>query len=443
MGTTPIQVRTQSQADRVAAELRNPSRKFAVVLLFEAPDGGIGSLSPSAVSNLTAGIAKVYVLARASSLRLNEVVVSDLGSVGVAAQVVPPGVSSETDLASDLNFRVDQFESEDDARAWSRWLVSRLAAVSVEQFKVGVDLISFDDASKQAEKNRERVRVTGENARVKGRLKKRDAATAADKERLAEADLPSSETRCKLKTINRHSVEGRRRVSRLGESVRRWFRTGRATLAELLGRREKERLASQLDASNAEINSLKQQLVESQSEAKWLSDEHAKAERALKAAQSRLDKLEPKHEALKQRLRDRGEDPDIRLPDSWSEFSEWCDTHFAGKVMLSRRATREVRNPSFNDVSTAARGVVWLATKYRDFRIQGKGDNLRGPCGAGLSNERCGTDSFPFAWEGGKVRVEWHVKNTNTWNPERCLRIYYFWDATNRQAVIASMPGHV
>ena len=36
----------------------------------------------------------------------------------------------------------------------------------------------------------------------------------------------------------------------------------------------------------------------------------------------------------------------------------------------------------------------------------------------------------------------WHIKNGGTRDPRRCLRIYYFWDATTQQVVIADMPAH-
>lgn len=133
------------------------------------------------------------------------------------------------------------------------------------------------------------------------------------------------------------------------------------------------------------------------------------------------------------------------LPSGWAEFGPWVEAKLAGRLTLAPLARRGVKNPEFRDVEEAARCLVWLATDYRDRRLNG-GGNLHAPVLDGLHNEPCGEAELPFSpvkWHGRNVDVEWHVKNGgNTRDRARCLRIYYFWDAESREVVVASMPAH-
>lgn len=142
-----------------------------------------------------------------------------------------------------------------------------------------------------------------------------------------------------------------------------------------------------------------------------------------------------------------GEDrskPGMVLPATWKEFPAWCGEHLADRLILSPRARNTIKKTQYEDVETAAKCLLWLAGDYRRARLDGAGDDLRGPIESGLWNDRCGGDSFPFDWNGRRVEVEWHVKNGgNTTDPARCLRIYYFWDEASRRVVVASMPDHI
>ena len=56
--------------------------------------------------------------------------------------------------------------------------------------------------------------------------------------------------------------------------------------------------------------------------------------------------------------------PEVWLPQSWSNFTDWCDTNLVGRVVLSSRARGNVRSPRFEDVE-ACGGVVsygWQCT---------------------------------------------------------------------------------
>jgi hypothetical protein len=96
------------------------------------------------------------------------------------------------------------------------------------------------------------------------------------------------------------------------------------------------------------------------------------------------------------------------------------------------------------DVELAARCLLWLANDYRDRRMGGGEGSLRDQAVEdGLWNAHCGSDQFDLDWQGGRHTADWHIKNGgNTRDPKRCLRIYYFWDATTQQVIIAEMPAH-
>ena len=112
-------------------------------------------------------------------------------------------------------------------------------------------------------------------------------------------------------------------------------------------------------------------------------------------------------------------------------------------MLLSSKARRGVKAPLFEDVGMAARCLLWLANDYRQGRLEGNSD-LRNSMEGGLKNEPCGADGFKFDWQGRQIDVAWHIKNGgNTRHPERCLRIYYFWDEGSQRVVIASMPAHI
>ena len=136
--------------------------------------------------------------------------------------------------------------------------------------------------------------------------------------------------------------------------------------------------------------------------------------------------------------------PEVWLPGSWSNFSNWCDILLAGRVALSPRARRGVRAPHFGDVKLAARCLLWLAFHYRNRRMGGGEGILRDQAVEdGIWNAPCGSDQFELKWQGRQHTANWHIKNGgNTRDPKRCLRIYHFWDPTTKQVIIADMPAH-
>lgn len=241
------------------------------------------------------------------------------------------------------------------------------------------------------------------------------------------------------------------------ESLRR-FRLGNDVVAFSAVREstldfERQRLrqagssdSEQLEAAQIQIDALKDDLERSKAETdQWLS-EYERAEEETQSHQQQLRGAQFRIQQLLAQIKERGGEPDsaVELPESWDRFADWCDEVLSGRVMLSSRARRETKSADFDDPQAAARGLLWLANEYRDSRINGAVGDLRKPIADGIHNDRCGADSFDFAWNGRQEPVEWHIKNGgNTRDPQRCLRIYYFWDEESQIVIVASMPAHV
>jgi hypothetical protein len=202
----------------------------------------------------------------------------------------------------------------------------------------------------------------------------------------------------------------------------------------------------QLEAAKAGIEALQRELKEANDASQWLSDEHSEAEKRAEKAEEQNGKLRFRIQQLTAQLRDVGEIPDakIDLPDNWETFEDWCSDNLAGRVLLAPQAGRALGGAKFNDPKLTAQCLLWLANDYRDRRIAGGEGPLRdAQVAEGVRNAPCGSDSYSILWQGEKHEVEWHIKiNSNTRDPVRCLRIYYFWDENLGQVVVTHLPGH-
>lgn len=208
-----------------------------------------------------------------------------------------------------------------------------------------------------------------------------------------------------------------------------------------LARLEKDNRAFQHRAAD-----LERLLARAEQEKAKYSDELDDARERADEAERRFDLSISQQQALADRLRDLGEDPEPQapLPAEWSQFNDWCETQLAGRVLLTPRAQREVKRAQFADVPLAARCLLWLANDFRDRRMGRQPEDRRETMENGVHNARCGGDAFSVKWRGKNRRVDWHLKSGgSTHDPKRCLRVYYFWDSARNQAIVASMPAHI
>lgn len=251
------------------------------------------------------------------------------------------------------------------------------------------------------------------------------------------------------------SVQSLRRIA-ARESLRRWHLNhdvltfGSVRSAVL--RAEQERQAAEgasdgdrLRAAQAQIRALDEEKKNAKDWEDQLTHLHDEAEARAIAAEGQLRGSVNRIQQLEELLRDRDQIPDAELavPAAWPDFADWCDNNLIGRVVLSPSARRGVKKPEFQDVTLAARCLIWLANQCRDRRINGGGSLTDVAIENGVRNSPCGGDAYEFDYQGQRLSADWHIKNGgNTRYPSRCLRIYYAWDAQSQQIVVADMPAH-
>jgi hypothetical protein len=209
-----------------------------------------------------------------------------------------------------------------------------------------------------------------------------------------------------------------------------------------VGRTELE----QLKAANERIGILEERTREAERYQSQFSDLHEEAEERAEIAETQLKASGYRIQQLLDQLKASGIRPDenVDLPGRWDALEEWCDDKLAGRVLLTPLSRRGIRGAEFDDVRLVARCLLWLANDFRDAKVYGAEGSLRDAgLESGIINAHCGSDVFEIDWQGKRWSVDWHIKTGgNTRDPKRCLRIYYFWDESSQQVVIASLPAH-
>jgi hypothetical protein len=202
----------------------------------------------------------------------------------------------------------------------------------------------------------------------------------------------------------------------------------------------------QLDAAKKRIEALNEELKQKEELEKYILAEQRDAEERAQDAEMRQRASSLQIQELLQKLKARGDtvDGEAELPQSWEEFVSWCDSRLTGRLVLTPVARRNVKSPEYENVEEVAKCLLWLATECRNRRIEGGDGSVRDePILQGIKNAHCGGDTYTTKWQGQTVTVDWHVKNGgNTRDPRRCLRIYYFWEPTSNQIVVADLPAH-
>ncbi|WP_139833809.1 hypothetical protein [Thalassospira alkalitolerans] len=226
-----------------------------------------------------------------------------------------------------------------------------------------------------------------------------------------------------------------------------------STLRDASLKTKQERLAldgaadsAQLSAANERIAALEKNIDEEIATQEYFAKEHAAAEARAEDAERLLIASNQRIQFLVEKLQEKGaaQEDETELPSDWSELNDWVDANLTGRLVLSPSARRGIRSPKFRDASQAARCLLWLASHCRDSHINGGDGSLREhPIEDGIRNAHCGGDRYETKWQGRTCTVNWHVKNGgDTRDPERCLRIYYFWDPATSQVVVSDMPAH-
>lgn len=194
----------------------------------------------------------------------------------------------------------------------------------------------------------------------------------------------------------------------------------------------------QIEALQAEVNA-----KEAEAKLNWKTA--LEEEERAKVAETQLHHARERVRQLEALLANRGQKPDegVEVPRTWGEFVDWCDQTLIGRLALAPGARQGIKKAAFGDVALAARCLLWLASDCRDRRMNGGGSIENIPIEKGIKNAPCGNDAYEFDFRGRRLEADWHIKNGgNTRDPRRCLRIYYAWDETTQEIVIADMPAH-
>ena len=473
----PWVVTSKEQCWDLISLLEDSTRKWPVYVLTvpeESADYLEPILDPVPLARATMGLARVVVLPHDFTWELTNRFGKERSVYRGAVRCYLPGFNERADLFRHKLILPRSMEDSRGRQSVTEDLQRIAAAESLEQLHLGIDVLEFFQIRKRANELERRGRPTSqeeppaESLADSVPLEEPATPPAAETSRLpiapvpaptepqqasdleaeptppalksapAEPDSASVHTRTQSVAGSVPATEPREQILLgLAERVRA------AVRVVLSGRFDGPSAIQDLNAANARITALESSLKEAEKYSKWFSDEHSKAENRANQTDVELADANARISELEDQLRILKPDDERALPHSWSEFGEWCERALMGKVMLSPRAEREVKKPKCKEIEVAAKGLLWLATEYREQRLAGGAGDLRGPNDTGLLNEPCGGTQFKMLWNGKQVDVKWHLKNGgNTHDPTRCLRVYYFWDPINEQVVIASMPAH-
>ena len=412
-------IRSEGQMRDLVSDLLDPKRAKPVIVVSttrEAERASATRLDARALAKATHGLASVCIVASSQSRLLSRDLGRKLATFNGAVRVYLPGVERDTDpKRHQLHCASPSLSADQAERSWLS-LQRLVARESANAYRERGGQLPYEALQQQA---------FGLKQRGMGQP---DARTSVGKESDHEEGNPGG--RPSEQPGNPEPAWLTRFWSAFRDSIGRVVRR-RAPSGDETGR-ALGRLQRKLDEAEDSRNRLAQRLGTARQRVRELAAANSRLKGTLQQRDERIVELESALAATKP------------LPDAWERVAGWCDTELSGCLMLAAQVRRDLHHALYEDVETAARGLKWLATAYRDARRNGRGGDLRGavPGAEGLSNERCGSDSFSFSWQGETRQVEWHLRRGTSHDPRHCLRVYYFWDARIEQVIVASMPAH-
>ena len=214
--------------------------------------------------------------------------------------------------------------------------------------------------------------------------------------------------------------------------------------------------ASVLPAAPSGEDALRRENEELRAENLKLEEALGKERNAVAAARKEIRSLKDRAAHLERTRGNAPAHPDgPAVPDSFRQLDQWSKEHLDGKVRLHSRAIGAAKKSKFEDVALAYRALLILRDHYVPMRLEGGADRQTAYREAlareGLKEEptfagtRAGEhgDAY-FVQHGGRKRqLERHLKGSNARDERRGFRLYFFWDAGDREAVVGWMPNHL
>jgi hypothetical protein len=207
-----------------------------------------------------------------------------------------------------------------------------------------------------------------------------------------------------------------------------------------------------------ELASLRQQLLDSQSQAEWMLEEATKVE-------TDRDRLRGENESMRWQLAElreavvTGTPVKAELPTTYEAMPEWVERNLAGRLVLHPRAKRELKDAKFEDVELVYKSLLALANDYQPMRmgLPGAKDRYERTLtelklweSGSIDPARAGAEGkeYKVKWPHGDLRapevfVDRHLRNGNSRDPRHCLCVYFFYDKESSQVVVCSLPRHL
>ena len=149
----------------------------------------------------------------------------------------------------------------------------------------------------------------------------------------------------------------------------------------------------------------------------------------------------------------KGERAEIEYPTEYSQIPQWVEDHFCGKIELSNRALRTLKEAVYCDIELVGKALELLATEYFDLKL-GMGDKraydtklkeLYLKDELAISDVSAGEqgEEYYIMYNGHRKKFNKHLMKGDGRDPRKCLRIYYFWDDETNMVVIGSLPYHL
>ena len=225
-----------------------------------------------------------------------------------------------------------------------------------------------------------------------------------------------------------------------------------SVLQNSLGRSDElSRLKSEKDLADAA-----KRAAEANAQEAW--DFAMQEDQARRAAQEERDQERARALAMSARIKileERLQAPiPLACPENYEDVPDWVNAAFAGRMILSPRAVRGLREAVYENNQLVCDLLTLLATKYVDGRrgnhiawqefeegLRNRGVQLS----RSISETRAGEqgDEYYLVRRDQKQLLEWHLKKGTSRNPAWDLRIYFLWDAEDEEVVIGWLPSHL
>lgn len=165
------------------------------------------------------------------------------------------------------------------------------------------------------------------------------------------------------------------------------------------------------------------------------------------ANQMRIRNLEKQLEEVK------GQENGIQYPTEYSQIPQWVDEHFCGRVQLSNRALKALKEAVYGDIELVGKALEFLASEYYDMKLgigsketyDAKLEKLYLKDEPAISDVSAGEqgDEYYIMHNGQRKKFDKHLTKGDGRDPRKCLRIYYFWDNETGMVVVGSLPYHL